>query len=78
MHRELQAPDAVETPYEQIAEALPKNLLSAIESFENSTFMRQEFGDVFVDYLIRIRRSEWERCHKTVSEWEQAEYFGLY
>jgi glutamine synthetase len=78
VHRELRAPDVVETPYEESAETLPKNLLSAIESFENSAFMRQEFGDEFVDYLSRIRRSEWERYHQTVSQWEQAEYFGLY
>lgn len=78
VHRQLQAPPAVETPYKENAESLPTNLLSAIESFENSTFIRQEFGDVFVDYLSRIRRSEWERYHKTVSQWEQAEYFGLY
>lgn len=78
LNRELQAPDVVESPYDADVESLPTNLLSAIESFENSVFMRREFGDVFVDYLSRIRRSEWERYHQTVSEWEQAEYFGLY
>jgi len=78
LNRQLQAPDAVETPYDADAESLPTSLLSAIESFENSAFMRREFGDVFVDYLSRIRRSEWERYHQTVSAWEQSEYFGLY
>lgn len=76
--QEKQAPDAVETPYDTSATSLPKNLLSAIQSFENSTFLRRELGDTFVDYLSQIRRSEWERYHQAISEWEQTEYFGLY
>ncbi|OED40351.1 glutamine synthetase [Chromatiales bacterium (ex Bugula neritina AB1)] len=76
--RGMQAPAAVETPYNSNANTLPDSLLSAIELFENSAFLRGELGDVFVDYLSRIRRSEWDRYHSVVSEWEQAEYFGLY
>jgi glutamine synthetase len=78
LNHDLQAPNAVETPYETNAEFLPTSLIGAIELFENSTFLRREFGDVFVDYLSRIRRSEWERYHQTVTAWEQSEYFGLY
>lgn len=78
LDRNLKAPDAVDTPYDSDAQALPDNLLSAIEAFETSEFLRRELGDVFVDYLSRIRRSEWERYHRAISEWEQAEYFGLY
>jgi glutamine synthetase len=78
LNHDLQAPNAVETPYETNAEFLPTSLIGAIELFENSAFLRREFGDVFVDYLSRIRRSEWERYHQTVTAWEQSEYFGLY
>lgn len=76
--RGLQAPAPVETPYTSNAPSLPNNLLSAIQAFQQSAFLRRELGDVFVDYLSRIRRSEWDRYHLAVSEWEQAEYFGLY
>ncbi len=78
IQRKLQAPDAVETPYDNAATRLPDSLLSAIESFEHSTFLREQLGDVFVDYLARIRRAEWNRYQMTISEWEHAEYFGLF
>lgn len=78
LNRGLTAPPAAETPYDADAERLPGSLLSAIQHFEQSTFMRAEFGDTFVDYISRIRRAEWERYHLAVSEWEQAEYFNLY
>ena len=38
----------------------------------------QAFGDDVVDYLVRLKRAEWERYLGALSEWEQAEYFGLY
>lgn len=78
LNRGLRAPDPVETPYDGGATRLPESLLSAIQHFESSTFYRDVLGDSFVDYLAFIRRSEWNRYHLTVSEWEQAEYFGIY
>ena len=78
LSRNLSAPAAVETPYNSDAARLPGSLLGAIQHFEQSSFLRSELGDVFVDYLSRIRRSEWERYHLAVSDWEQAEYFSLY
>lgn len=78
LNRGLTAPPAVETPYDADAERLPGSLLSAIQHFEQSAFMRAEFGDTFVDYISCIRRAEWQRYHLAVSEWEQAEYFNLY
>lgn len=74
----LSLPDAVETPYDCDARGLPESLVSAIHSFSGSSFYRQSLGDEFVDYLVRIKSAEWDRYHQMVSEWEQAEYFGLY
>ena len=74
----LSAPDPVETPYETDAPYLPDSLLRAIQLFDGSKFYRTALGDAFVDYLTTIRQAEWNRYHLTVSEWEQAEYFGLY
>ena len=76
--RALRAPDAAETPYDGDATKLPESLLSAIQFFERSDFYRSALGDTFVDYLAHIRRAEWDRYHLTISEWEQAEYFGIY
>ncbi|QDC10037.1 glutamine synthetase [Oceanicola sp. D3] len=78
IERGLRAPEPVETPYDSDAPALPNSLLSAIQHFEASDFYRAALGDTFVDYIATLRRSEWERYHLTVSEWEQAEYFGLF
>ena len=78
IERGLSAPDPVETPYAGNAPRLPESLLSAIQLFECSAFYRGALGDTFVDYLSHIRRSEWNRYHLAVSEWEQAEYFGIY
>ncbi len=78
IERGLRAPAPVETPYDSDAPALPGSLFSAIQHFESSDFYRSALGDTFVDYITTLRRSEWERYHLTVSEWEQAEYFGLY
>ena len=74
----LSAPDPVENPYETDAPYLPDSLLRAIQLFDRSKFYRTALGDAFVDYLSTIRQAEWKRYHLAVSEWEQAEYFGLY
>ena len=76
--RGLKAPEPVETPYDSKDKKLPDCLLIAIDSFNSSKFYREELGDEFVNYLSHIKRSEWNRYHLAVSEWEQAEYFGLY
>lgn len=72
------APPPTETPYAGGSETLPANLGEAIEAFEASTMLRGAFGDEVVDYLVRLKRAEWERYLGALSEWEQAEYFGLY
>ncbi len=74
----LELPDAVEDPYDADVDALPDSLLSAIQHFEGSAFYRDKLGDIFVNYLTRLKRAEWDRYHLTVSDWEQREYFGLY
>ncbi len=76
--RALTAPAPVENPYEGPAEALPASLGEAIDAFAGSAFYRDALGDGVVDYLVRIKRAEWARYLGAVSEWEQAEYFGLY
>ncbi len=76
--RGMKAPEPVETPYDADVARLPESLLSAIQFFTASEFYRSTLGDDFVDYLTTIRQAEWDRYHLTVSEWEQAEYFGLF
>ena len=74
---ERQPPEATETPYDG-AQSLPKNLLEAIEAFEESSLITSFYGAGFKKYLSTLKRAEWERYLMTVSEWEQKEYFGLF
>lgn len=76
--RKLQSPPATETPYDEMAPALPTSLIAAVEAFEASPLFRTAIGDEFVNYLAHIKRTEWERYLMTISEWEHAEYFNMF
>ena len=76
--RNVQAPAPSENPYSDDARQLPDNLASAIAAFEASDLYRDTLGEGFVDYLVTLKRAEWQRYLMTVSEWEQQEYFGLF
>lgn len=78
IERNLAAPDPVEVPYDNDAEKLPDSLIAAIEAFEIGSLFATALGDEFVRWLATIKRAEWDRYLKTVSEWEQREYFSLY
>ena len=58
---------------------LPASLADAVDAFERSAFLRNAFGDRFVDHYALSRRTEldlwraWLRSH--VSAWEYERYF---
>ncbi|MFT7594546.1 MAG: glutamine synthetase, partial [Paracoccaceae bacterium] len=74
----LTAPAPTLTPYEGEAEMLPATLAEAMDAFDQSALYRQVLGDETVDYLLQIKRFEWNRYLSAISEWEQAEYFSLF
>ena len=79
IERNLAPPDPTETPYEQSGgELLPRSLGEAIDAFEASSMYRKALGDPIVDYLVALKRSEWNRFLAAVTDWEHAEYFDLY
>lgn len=69
---------ASENPYADALTVLPSSLGAAIDAFDASGFYGHALGAEVVDYLVRIKRAEWDRYLAYVSDWEQAEYFGLY
>ena len=72
-------PPSTETPYEaEAGPRLPRDLGQAIGTFGSSDFYRRVLGSEFVDYLVALKRSEWERYTQSVTDWEQREYFELY
>lgn len=78
LSRKAEAPAPSEDPYGSDAPCLPANLGVAIEAFAASGMYRATLGDETVDYLARLKRAEWDRYLGAISEWEQAEYFGLF
>jgi glutamine synthetase len=78
-------------PYAADAAQLPTSLADALIALEADDFFRNEFGDRFVDYLVRMKRSEVERYSAHLAEqddpdgyaasvtgWEHREYFELF
>ena len=78
IRQEMTAPAPVETAYSGAAASLPKSMIAAVEAFETSALYRSTLGDEFVDYLVHLKRAEWNRYLMTVSEWEQSEYFSIF
>ena len=81
---------AAEAPYESslgTSDQLPQSLAEALAALESSAVFRAGFGDVFVDYFVRIKEAEIARCDAEtkgqsadaaeVTDWEHKEYFDL-
>lgn len=69
---------SADTPYEATAPMLPRSLAEALAALEESSVAREAFGDMFIDYLLRIKRAEIARFEAEVTEWEHREYFELF
>lgn len=72
-------PPPTDSPYDAAAgPLLPRDLGEAIDTFAASDFYRRELGTELVDYLVTIKRNEWNRFMSTVTDWEHREYFELF
>lgn len=88
--RGAEPPPPDDAPYEADRPLLPANLGAALTELESSTLFREEFGDLYVDYFLCLKRAELERYNQaiaadkkaydpdTVAEWEQNEYFDFF
>jgi glutamine synthetase len=65
-------------PYLADREPLPANLLEAVEALDGSELFRKAWGDGIVDYLVHMKRSEWDRFMSHVTDWEHSEYFEVF
>jgi glutamine synthetase len=75
-------------PYNAERPLLPTNLAQALDALEASALFRSELGDVFIDYYVKLKRSEygryrqWLEEHRAAeaepTEWEQNEYFDFF
>jgi glutamine synthetase len=49
-----------------------------VEALDGSDLFRRTWGDGIVDYLVQLKRFEWDRFMAHVTDWEQSEYFEVY
>jgi len=79
-----------EEPYLSDHPPLPKNLPAALDALEREPLFRQQLGEVFVDYFLKLKRNEAGRFARWLEEtgtkdtsedttdWEQREYFDFF
>ena len=88
IRRELNPPSMVQAdPYSEASPALPASLGEAVEALDRDQFFRQALGREIVDYLVMLKRFEYNRYLEEagsaadpaeVTEWEQQEYFEFF
>lgn len=69
---------SADDPYTAEAGRLPANLREAVDALEADTVLAKAMGPRFVSYYAAIKRAEIARFERTVTDWEQREYFDLF
>lgn len=80
LERQLKAPPATDAPYAEAPERLPTSLGEALDALQASPALCQAFGQPFVDYLARIKRSELARFEQAEDavDFHRREYFSRF
>ena len=75
-------------PYAAERPRLPASLAEALDALEASALFRTQFGELFIDYYLRLKRNELGRYLEWKSQqgatgddptaWEQNEYFDFF
>lgn len=78
IEHELELAPSVDDPYTAAAERLPANLTQAVDALQDDTTFAKAMGAQFVAYYAAIKRAEIARFERTVTDWEQREYFDLF
>ena len=88
IERGLQPGPRDDEPYAADRPMLPRGLGEALNELEKSALFRAQFGAIFIDYYLRLKRNElgrfeaWKGEHGDTGEeptaWEQNEYFDFF
>jgi glutamine synthetase len=88
VERKLEPGPRDDDPYAAERPMLPKSLGEALDALEKDALFRTQFGDIFIDYFLRLKRSElgrfeaWKADNGNTGEeptqWEQNEYFDFF
>ena len=77
-------------PYAADRPMLPKSLPAALDALDKEPLFRRQFGDMFIDYYLKLKRNEAGRYQRWLeeggvvpaddgtTEWEQKEYFDFF
>ena len=49
-----------------------------MDALEKDDFFRHAFGDLLIDYIVMMKRSEIDRFLGEITDWEQREYFEFF
>jgi glutamine synthetase len=86
----LTPPPPDDAPYAANRPMLPKSLPDALDALDKEPLFRRQLGDTFIDYFVKLKRSEAERYRRSLEEsgssaqsdeptaWEQNEYFDFF
>lgn len=89
IERKLQPGPRDDDPYTAERPLLPSGLGQALDALDQDPLYRKQIGDRFIDYYLRLKRSELGRFHDYLkknslheggvpTEWEQDEYFDFF
>ena len=78
IEREMEPPTPADEPYTAEAPELPASLMAALEVLRQDSLFREQLGDLFVDYILKLKAFEISRFLSEVTDWEQREYFELF
>ena len=77
-------------PYAADRPLLPQSLPVALDALEQAPLFRKAFGDVFIDYYLKLKRNEAGRYLRWIeqggavpaadetTDWERREYFDFF
>lgn len=65
-------------PYGAEAPRLPRSLGDAVAALERDQALRAALTPEVIDWYAAIKRAEFDRYLRHVSDWEQREYLGLF
>jgi glutamine synthetase len=82
-------PPADDEPYAAERPRLPNSLTEALDALDREPLFRAALGDTFIDYFVKLKRTEAGRCQRALDEaggapgdeptaWEQNEYFDFF
>lgn len=78
IYNELEPSTPVDAAYDTDAPPLPRSLLEATFALKEDSYIREKFGDQFIDYILHIKEAEISRFLSTVTDWEHKEYFEIF